>query len=259
MIDAATVEEYMRDANPIPTLDAIDADEFAHFVAATHMKRAAAMHAPTRHPTRSTPSAGQTELGWAGAHVAEREESAMVTHQQPDIETPTPTPTTPPQSRRGPLMAAAVAVVVILAGVGIAFAAGAFESEGDAAAGGEGEPTLTFDGTALTYSGPETLEAGDVTFTLENTSDEVMAFAWVLYNDDSVTLEQERAWFEENPDSATGPPWVETWNRIGEAGPGEVVEETSYLYEGRNGLQAWNPAIGPSSVDVAAVIDVTGN
>ena len=183
----------------------------------------------------------------------------MVTHQQPDIETPTPTPTTPRQRRRGPLMAAAVAVVVILAGVGIAFAAGAFESEGDAAVGGEGEPTLTFDGTALTYSGPATLEAGDVTFTLENTSDEEMAFNWVLSNDDSITLEESRAWIEANPDSNEGPPWVETWNRIGEAGPGEVVEETSYLYEGRNELQAWNPAIGPSSAYVAVVIDVTGD
>jgi len=76
----------------------------------------------------------ETELGWAGAPsaVAEREEPTMVTHQQPDIETPTPTP--PPRSRRGPLVAAAVAVVVILAGVGIAFATGVFESESDTAA-----------------------------------------------------------------------------------------------------------------------------
>ena len=29
MIDIATVEEYMRAANPIPTLDAVDADELA--------------------------------------------------------------------------------------------------------------------------------------------------------------------------------------------------------------------------------------
>lgn len=58
----------------------------------------------------------------------------MVTHQQPDIETPTPTPTTRPRRRRGAMIAAAVAVAVILAGVGIAFAAGVFESESDAAA-----------------------------------------------------------------------------------------------------------------------------
>lgn len=132
MIGTATIEEYMRVANPIPTLDVVDADELDFAVAAVHTRRAAVMQAPTKHPTRSTPTARQTELGWAGAPVAESEESTMVTHQKPDIESPTPTP--PPRTRRGPLMAAAVAVVIILAGVGIAFAAGAFDSESDTAA-----------------------------------------------------------------------------------------------------------------------------
>lgn len=134
MIDIATIEEYMRAANPIPTLDVVDADELAFAVAAVGARRAVVTYAPTQHPTRSTPAARQTELGWAGARVAEREESTMVTHQQPDIETPTPTPTPPPRPRRGPLVAAAVAVVVILAGVGIAYATGVFESESDLAA-----------------------------------------------------------------------------------------------------------------------------
>jgi hypothetical protein len=123
--------------------------------------------------------------------------------------------------------------------------------------GGEGEPTLTFDGTAATYSGPETLEAGDVTFTLENTSGQEMVFAWVLLNDDSITLEDEIAWMEENPDSIEGPPWVETWNRISEVEPGEVVEETSYMFEGRNELGAWNDAT--DDIYIAVFIDVTGN
>jgi hypothetical protein len=55
MIDIATVEEYMRAANPIPTLDALDADELAFAVAAVDTRRAAAMQAPTQHPTPTSP------------------------------------------------------------------------------------------------------------------------------------------------------------------------------------------------------------
>jgi len=53
MIDIATVEEYMRAANPIPTLDAVDADELAFAVAAVDTRRAAAMQAPTQHPSET--------------------------------------------------------------------------------------------------------------------------------------------------------------------------------------------------------------
>lgn len=56
MIDAATVERYMRDANPLPNLDDINADEFARFVAAAHPRRAVIMQAPTQHPTEPTPT-----------------------------------------------------------------------------------------------------------------------------------------------------------------------------------------------------------
>jgi hypothetical protein len=54
MIDIATVEEYMRAANPIPNLDALDADELAFAVAAVETRRTVAMQAPTQHPTQST-------------------------------------------------------------------------------------------------------------------------------------------------------------------------------------------------------------
>lgn len=60
----------------------------------------------------------------------------MVTHQQPDIETPTPTPTPPRRrSRRGSWLAFGIAVALVVVGVGIAYAMDAFDSEADAAAG----------------------------------------------------------------------------------------------------------------------------
>jgi hypothetical protein len=122
--------------------------------------------------------------------------------------------------------------------------------------GGDGEPTLTFDGTAVTYSGPEAVEAGDVTFTLENTSDEDATFAWGLIIDDSITLEDEIAWMEANPDYEI-PPWLGTWSDIASAEPGEVVEMTTYMVEGRAELTAWNDATGAGYV--AAFIEVTGD
>lgn len=51
MIDDATVEAWMREANPIRDVDNVDAEEFARFIAAAHSRRAAAMQAPTQYPT----------------------------------------------------------------------------------------------------------------------------------------------------------------------------------------------------------------
>ena len=59
-------------------------------------------------------------------------------------------------------------------------------------ADGEGRPTLTFEGDALTYSGPMTFD--ERVITLENTSDGSAAFAWGLISDDSITLEDEVAY-----------------------------------------------------------------
>jgi len=53
MIDATTVEEYMRDANPISDLEMLDADELAFAVAAVDTRRAIAMQAPAHHPTKT--------------------------------------------------------------------------------------------------------------------------------------------------------------------------------------------------------------
>ena len=87
-------------------------------------------------PTEVVIARIETELGWTGTPwaVAEREEPIMVTHQQPNVETPIPPPPPLQRSRRGPLLAAAVAAVVILAGVGIAYASGVFDSDADVAA-----------------------------------------------------------------------------------------------------------------------------
>jgi hypothetical protein len=108
--------------------------------------------------------------------------------------------------------------------------------------GTDEEPTLTFDGATLTYSGPESLEAGDVTFTLENTSEEEMTFAWGLINDDSITLEDDKAWVEADPSPGSTPPWVATWGEIGRAAPGATVEKRTSLLVGRNDLVAWSPS-----------------
>jgi hypothetical protein len=70
MIDEATVERWMRDANPIGDLADVDPDELAYAVAAVHMRRAAIMQAPTQHPTPTTPitpSPPRRRKAWAFA------------------------------------------------------------------------------------------------------------------------------------------------------------------------------------------------
>lgn len=56
MIDATTMQGYIRDANPIPDVAYLDADELDRFVAAAHTRRAATMQAPTQHPTALEPT-----------------------------------------------------------------------------------------------------------------------------------------------------------------------------------------------------------
>lgn len=83
MIDEATVERWMRDANPIGDLADVDPDELAHAVAAFHTRRAAIMQAPTQHPTPVTP-------------------------------------VTPPPQRRRKAWAFAVAFILVITAIGIA-------------------------------------------------------------------------------------------------------------------------------------------
>lgn len=70
MIDLDVMQGYIRDANPIPSLDDVDADELAAFVAAAHTRRAAIMQAPTQQPTVTspvTPPAQRRRRVWAFA------------------------------------------------------------------------------------------------------------------------------------------------------------------------------------------------
>jgi hypothetical protein len=55
MIDDAVIESYMRDADPIPNIDDLDADEFARFAAAADARRAAAVQAPGEQLVTPTP------------------------------------------------------------------------------------------------------------------------------------------------------------------------------------------------------------
>jgi hypothetical protein len=65
MIDTATAERYLRDANPIRNLDHVDPDELTHAVAAVHTRRAAIMQAPT--PTSPVTPSPQRQKVWAFA------------------------------------------------------------------------------------------------------------------------------------------------------------------------------------------------
>ena len=110
MIDATTVEEYMRTANPIPDLDALDADELAFAVAAVDRRRATVMQAPTQHRTEASAialSPPHRRRVWAfaaafvlvlvvvgAAALVLRDDDTQVTDEPAPPTTIEPTPTT---------------------------------------------------------------------------------------------------------------------------------------------------------------------
>lgn len=117
--------------------------------------------------------------------------------------------------------------------------------------GGDDQPTLTFDGTATTYSGPDPIEAGEVTFLLKNESGRDVVFVWGRHTRDDVTEEETMAWVEENP--STAPPWVAEAQDIGPTVPaGTSVEQTSELRPGRTDLLVFDEIAYP-----AVIIEVT--
>jgi hypothetical protein len=205
------------------------------------------------------PSLPMTEIG--DELLSTERSRSMDTQQRPDVREP---------ARRTGWRTAAIAfaAVILVVGAVAGIAAMVGDDGDDVVVGGDEEPTLTFDGTTVTYSGPETLEAGAVTFTLNNTSEEDIYFAWGLINDDSFTLEDELAWIAANPDTRSTPPWLIAWTEIGQVDPGETVERTTSLIKGKNDLVALPPIHRDLRGDmesrngatyVAAIIEVTGD
>ena len=56
MIDDAVMTDYIREANPVPNLDDLDADELNRSAAITEARRAAAMQAPPQQPAELQPT-----------------------------------------------------------------------------------------------------------------------------------------------------------------------------------------------------------
>lgn len=122
---------------------------------------------------------------------------------------------------------------------------------------GEGEPTATFDGEVATYSGPDTLEAGSVTFTLDATEyePEVM-FAVARIADDSLTMEDFEALADEyTADEA--PPGVFTEFDTSSVVTDEVLEHEFTVSEGRWLLVANTAPDGTNRAHPAAILEVT--
>ena len=173
----------------------------------------------------STPSERWLEKG-------ENDPTEVIDVQTQEAVTSTTTATPPPGGhRRSSWLWAVLAVgALLVVGIGVwALSAG----------GGDDQPTLTFDGAVATYQGPDTIEAGQVTFRLENESDREVVFVWGRHNQEGITEEQQRAWVEENPSSP--PPWIEDAGDIGPPVPaGTTVEQTIELAPGPTDLFAWD-------------------
>lgn len=97
------------------------------------------------------------------------------------------------------------------------------------------EPTVSFDGTVASYTGPDVLDSGIVAFTLENSSDGNVSFGLTLVKD-TWTLDDAKAY--EGTEST--PPWIADRSSLTTVGPNEVVERDVNLRSGIVQLHVWD-------------------
>lgn len=110
-------------------------------------------------------------------------------------------------------------------------------------AGSDEEPTIAFDGTTATYSGPTTLEAGTITFSLTNTHDDATDFARVISTDADLTLEEVNAWLAANPEPRGDSPWFGGIDYLGVMA-GQTIDYDSTFSEGTYVLLMMDPFTG---------------
>ena len=97
---------------------------------------------------------------------------------------------------------------------------------------GDEEPAITFDGTTATYSGPTTLEAGAITFSLTNTHENAMDFGRTISTDPDLTLEEVKAWLEANPNPEEDSPWFGGYDYLGIVMTGQTIDWDTTFPEG---------------------------
>ncbi len=118
--------------------------------------------------------------------------------------------------------------------------------------GGDDQPTIGFDGSEATYSGPEIIEAGEVPFKTENNSDVVVDFLWGRHSEEGITLEQTVAWAESSTDQ---PPWVEEgFHLVKDQAANSSGERVSWMTAGTYELVVWE--VQAEKAHIAALITV---
>ena len=136
------------------------------------------------------------------------------------------------------LWAIAVVAVLALVGVGVSMLASSDSDD---------RPTLTWDGEAATYQGPDTLEAGEVTLVLKNDSDRDVGFVWGHHVEEGHTMQETLDWVTEHPSSP--PPWVGQTADIGPmVEPQTTVERTTTIPPGPTDLLAWDGTAHPATI-----------
>ncbi len=125
----------------------------------------------------------------------------------------------------------------------------------------EGEPTVTFDGSTATYSGPTSFEAGSITFTLDATEYDFpggVAFILVPLSDESLTMADLEAIADEYAANEIPPGFDVVRARIFFV-EAEVIETDITLSEGRWGVWANTSPMDTNRAHPAAILDVSGS
>lgn len=123
--------------------------------------------------------------------------------------------------------------------------------------GDEGSPMATFDGQTVTYEGPTTFDAGEVTFTFDASAHEPgVVFVLGRVTDDAVTMADMEAWAEVNPASDI-PPFVGAFETAWATDDDRIVEKAFDLESGtRYSIWANTAPTDTNRAHPAVIIDV---
>ncbi len=158
-----------------------------------------------------------------------------------------PTEQAPPRSKRSWLRWIVLGLIAIGAALVLWIAL----------AGGNG-PTASFDGQTVTYSGPTTVSAGDVTFTFDATeyaNSNGVTFLVAELTDDSITMAAIESAAASIPASSPPPPFVGTYHT--KLVVEDKVEQTYSLTEGRWVVNAHTAPQDTDRVHPAVILEVT--
>ena len=120
-------------------------------------------------------------------------------------------------------------------------------------------PTATFDGEVCTYSGPDSVNEGDIEVTFENNSDGIAALVFLLLVDESARADEVARIGSRTSVEGAPPGSAVEFDALVEADPREKAIETVRLTSGTHLVDCVTfTGIAPNEVWRVALVEVDG-